>query len=185
MKFLSHIEVVHSKSTVHFKPPPASTYIKSILMFYYIKILLSLNNTFLTCMFRIKMANRMIRGQVMTPEMRKSCLATFHLSDELATEIEQYVKYQKQHEFAFTTKFPRVLENIHGDEPLAWTAVQVYIHSLIAAADGTPQERVDNLYLLAFPQAENPKAKLNWLIQNQSMSYYVSFPYLFAYFFAL
>ena len=124
----------------------------------------------------------MIRGIGMTEETRISCLATFHLSEELATEIEQYVKYQKEHDFAFTTKFPRVLENIHGDEPLAWTALQVYIHCLIAAGDGTPQERIDNLFLLAFPQARNPDAKLTWLIQNKSMPYYVSFPYLlFAY----
>ncbi len=114
----------------------------------------------------------MIRGMGMSPEMRKSCIATFHLSEQLATEIEEYVKYQKEHDFAFTTKFLRVLENIHGDEPLAWTGVQVYIHCLIAAADGTSQERVDNLYLLAFPQARNPDAKLTWLIQNRSMSSY-------------
>ncbi len=112
---------------------------------------------------------------------RSQIIKNLGLTEELAKEIEEYCKLQGNTIFAPTLIFRRVRANLHGDVPLAWTAVQVYIHCLITSNGRPLNERLALLASVAFPDAQDIKTKILWLAHNPGIYSYRSLSHSYCY----
>ena len=105
----------------------------------------------------------------MSTDLLRGILGQLGLTQEYALEIEEYYKHQREHKFASTNLYPRVRANLHGDEPLPWTAVQIYLHILLSLGDESSKERTALIPKLAFPTATRPREKVKWMIANSGI----------------
>ena len=103
---------------------------------------------------------------------RQTILMQLGLSLEFGLEIEAYIQWKVAHLTEITTDFYRVRENLHGDSPLPWTAVQYYIWMLLKEMYSTSKHYGYMLINLAFPKALHPLDKIRWC-QFNSMLFFL------------
>jgi len=107
--------------------------------------------------------------QKMSTHQLRAIIGHLELTQEFALEIEDYFHFQLEHNFASTNLYQRVRANLHGDEPLPWTAVQIYLHILTGFAGGSSKERTARITKLAFPSAARPREKVKWIMDNSGI----------------
>ena len=104
----------------------------------------------------------------MSTDFLKRCCIFLGLRDEFAKEIEEYFRWKLNHRTEPTTDFARVRQNLHGDYPLPWTSVQIYLSFLIKDSSANKDDTRVKLAEIAFPPYTNLITKFAWF-QNTSM----------------
>jgi len=89
------------------------------------------------------------------------------LSDAFYEEIREYFEWKNSHSNETTTNFARVRQNLHGDTPLPWTAVQIYLSLLIKRVSRDRHDTQRMMALMVFPPNTNLRKKFEWYLNTR------------------